>query len=178
MAHDTILVATNGQALTVTLNRSSRQNALTDAMLAELHAALDEAERWPACRLVVIQGANGVFCTGMDFEEAAGEQTSADNSAPRGAPFFSLLRRFTVTPRVVVSLVDGRVTGGGVGLASASDFVFASERAQFGLPEALWGLLPCSVAPFLMRRVGFQLPYASVTSPGSGRSARRWRLRR
>jgi polyketide biosynthesis enoyl-CoA hydratase PksH len=163
MAYETIHVATLEQSLRITLNRPSQQNALTDLMLKELHAALDLAERSPACRLVVIQGSNCVFCTGMDIEEATASEQRGD-STPRSSHFFNLLRRFTVTPRVVVSLVDGRATGGGVGLAAASDFVFATERAQFGLPEALWGLLPCSVAPFFLRRVGFQLPYSMTLS--------------
>lgn len=175
MTYDTILVAASGPALTVTLNRPARQNALTDLTLAELHAALDAAESLPACRLVVIRGADGHFCTGMDLEEAAGATTRAEGSHSPGAPFFSLLRRFTAIPRVVVSVVDGRAAGGGVGLAAASDFVFASERAQFGLPEALWGLLPCSVAPFLLRRVGFQAAYAMTLStlPVNARQAER-----
>lgn len=176
MAYDTILVTTHGQALIVTLNRPSQQNALTDLMLRELHAALDSAERSPACRIFVMQGTNGVFCAGMDIEDAAAsDRMRGSDATPRGAFFFNLLRRFTITPRVVVSLVDGRVTGGGVGVVAASDFVFATERAQFGLPEALWGLLPCAIAPFLLRRVGFQLPYtmALSTLPVSAHKAER-----
>jgi polyketide biosynthesis enoyl-CoA hydratase PksH len=175
MAYDTILVAESEQAVTVTLNRPKRQNALTDTMLAELHLALEVAERLPDCRMVVIEGANGFFCTGMDLEECAGAEGTTQDSPSQRARFFKLLKRFTVTPRVVVSVVDGRAAGGGVGLAAASDFVFASERAQFSLPEALWGLLPCSVAPFLQRRVGFQLLYAMTLStlPISARHAER-----
>lgn len=162
MAYDTILATTSPHALMVTLNRPLRQNALNDTMIGELHAALDAAERSPGCRMFVLKGASGVFCTGMDLEDAASEPGAG--SPKRGAQFFRLLRRFTSSPRVVVSLVDGRVEGGGVGLAAASDFVFASERARFGLPEALWGLLPSSVLPFLLRRTGFRTAYAMTLS--------------
>ena len=162
MGYDTILAATSSHALTVTLNRPSRQNALNDTMLDELHAALDAAERSPGCRMFVLQGARGVFCTGMDLEDVAGELKAG--STKRGAQFFRLLRRFTASSRVVVSIVDGRTEGGGVGLAAASDFVFASERARFGLPEALWGLLPSSVLPFLLRRTSFRTAYAMTLS--------------
>lgn len=157
MACQTIHAAPSAHALTVTLDRPSRQNALSDAMIAELHDALDAAER--SSRLFVIRGSDGVFCGGMDLEDAAG-----DGSKHRGAEFFRLLRRFTTTSCIVVSLVDGRADGGGVGLAAASDFVFASERSRFGLPEALWGLLPCALLPFLLRRVGFQAAYAMTLS--------------
>nr|ASV46808.1 enoyl-CoA hydratase [uncultured bacterium]ASV47020.1 enoyl-CoA hydratase [uncultured bacterium] len=175
MSYDSIVVTTSEHRLTVTLNRLMRQNALTDTMLAELHEALDLAEHSPSCRMIVLQGANGVFCTGMDLDEAAKDVQVAGDSPPRGAQFFSLLRRFTAIPRVVVSKVDGRVSGGGVGLVAASDFVFASERSQFSLPEALWGLLPCSVAPFLQRRIGFQGSYSMTLStlPLNARKAER-----
>jgi polyketide biosynthesis enoyl-CoA hydratase PksH len=70
------------------------------------------------------------------------------------------------------------VVGGGVGLASASDFVFATERSQFSLPEALWGLMPCCVLPFLIRRVGFQkaCTMALSTQPVSAREAEQFHL--
>ena len=55
-------------------------------------------------------------------------------------------------------------TGGGVGLVAASDLVYATERSSFGLPEALWGLLPCCVLPFLIRRVGYQPAHAMTLS--------------
>lgn len=162
MTSETIRMATSPYALTVTLHRPSRHNALNDTMIRELHAALDAAERAPDCRMFVLQGAGGVFCTGMDLEDAASELGSG--ATHRAAPFFQLLRRFTTSPRVVVSIIDGRVEGGGVGLAAASDFAFASERARFGLPEALWGLLPSSVLPFLLRRTGLRTAYAMTLS--------------
>jgi polyketide biosynthesis enoyl-CoA hydratase PksH len=58
--------------------------------------------------------------------------------------------------RITVAVVDGRVQGGGVGIAAACDLVAGTPRAEFALPEALWALLPCSVLPFLLRRVGPQ----------------------
>lgn len=130
-----------------------------DRVVKEIGAALDEAERVPGCRILLLEGGDGVFCTGMDLEEAAGGDV-----ADGGRAFYGLLRRFTETPVTVVARVDGRAAGGGVGLAAASDFVFASERSTFSLPEALWGLLPCCVLPFLIRRTGFQKAYAMTLS--------------
>jgi polyketide biosynthesis enoyl-CoA hydratase PksH len=162
MTYSTLSVTTTAHALMVTLHRPERQNALNDAMLEELHAALDSAENTPGCRAFVMQGGGGTFCTGMDLEEAA--QEVSGGSWKTRARFFRLLRRFTTSPRLVVSVVDGRSEGGGVGLVAASDFVFASERARFSLPEALWGLRPASVLPFLIRRTGFQLAYSMTLS--------------
>jgi polyketide biosynthesis enoyl-CoA hydratase PksH len=142
------------EVVQVTLSRPT----IDATLIRELHEALDAAERAPDCRMVVLQGADGTFCTGMDFAEALGD---ADHD---GTEFFGLLRRFTTVPRTVVSIVDGQVAAGGVGLVAASDLVYATGRSTFALPEALWGLLPCAVLPFLIRRVGFQKAYAMALS--------------
>ena len=154
MPYQTLHVRAEPDVLWITIDRPEQQNAINGTLLAELQAALDQAEKLLSCRLVVIQGRPGVFCTGMDFADAT---SSPENVAARGgAEFFGLLKRLTAIPRVVVSVVDGRAAGGGVGIAAASDLVYATPRSTFSLPEALWGLLPCCVLPFLIRRVGFQ----------------------
>lgn len=179
-AYETLLVEPTRFSLRVKLNRPERQNSITDAMLADLDAVLDDAEDTPDCRVVVIEGVDDVFCTGMDFGEASGQPYEPDSSGSPGSAgqFFGLLRRFTETPRMVVSVVSGRVSGGGVGIAAASDFVIATPDASFSLPEALWGLLPCCVLPFLVRRVGFQKAYAMTltTQPVTGTQAHSFQL--
>jgi polyketide biosynthesis enoyl-CoA hydratase PksH len=171
-------VEERGAVLRVVLARPERQNSIDGALLAELGAVLDRAERTAGLRILSLEGAGPVFCSGMDFVAAARGPELGEVGARGGAAFFDLLQRFTTLPRVVVSRVDGRVTGGGVGLVAASDLVYATERSSFGLPEALWGLLPCCVLPFLIRRVGFQPAYAMTLStlPVSAREAERIRL--
>jgi polyketide biosynthesis enoyl-CoA hydratase PksH len=71
----------------------------------------------------------------------------------------STIKRLTLEPRLIVSIVDGRAMAGGIGLVAASDWVIATPRSQFSLSEALWGLLPAMVAPYLIRRVGFQTAF-------------------
>jgi len=173
---ETLEVSADVGVLTAVIDRIPQQNAINGTLLAELHAVLDEAERTPACHLVVIRGASGVFCTGMDFSDAS---DSPDTVAERGgAEFLGLLKRLTTVPVMVVSVVDGRATGGGVGIAAASDFVVATPRAVFSLPEALWGLLPCCVLPFLIRRIGFQPAYSMslTTLPVTAEQAHRIHL--
>lgn len=161
--YQTLYVRAGAGILRVTLNRPEQQNSINGAMMAELHSALDQAARSPDCRIVVLEGSSGVFCTGMDFAEAIGGSGNG-TAALGGQQFLGLLGRLTLIPRAVVALVDGRVAGGGVGIAAASDFVYASPRSTFSLPEALWGLLPCCVLPFLIRRVGYQAAHAMTLS--------------
>ncbi|WP_059006316.1 enoyl-CoA hydratase-related protein [Streptomyces specialis] len=146
--------------VTATLARPARRNTIDPALIAALHGVLDAAESDPDGRLVVLRGSDGVFSAGMDFEAAAAGGVPDRATAARGAAeFWALLRRFTTVPRIVACAVDGTVAGGGVGLVAAADFAFATPRSSFALPEALWGLLPCCVAPFLIRRAGFRTAY-------------------
>ncbi|MBI3688098.1 MAG: enoyl-CoA hydratase/isomerase family protein [Actinobacteria bacterium] len=155
----TLTVRQQGVLLRVVLDRPERHNAIDELLLDEMAAALDRAESTPELRVVSLEATGPVFCSGMDLASAAGPvgpDGPAAGAARGGARFFDLLDRITTLPRVVVAAVDGRVTGGGVGLVAASDVAVATERGSFGLPEALWGLLPCGVLPFLIRRVGAQ----------------------
>ncbi|MGC4806669.1 enoyl-CoA hydratase-related protein [Micromonospora sp. DT233] len=158
----TLLLRSEAAVLTVTLARPREQNSITPALMADLHDALDRAEADPACRVVVLRAQGPAFCSGMDLHAAAG--STDDLAAHGGERFLGLLKRLTTVERVVVSCVDGRASGGGVGVVAASDFAYATPASQFGLPEALWGLLPCCVLPFLIRRVGFQRAYTMTLS--------------
>jgi polyketide biosynthesis enoyl-CoA hydratase PksH len=138
----------------VTLNRPEQRNSLTPDLVGALARALADCEADPDARALVIEGGGGYFSSGMDLAAAA------TDSAVRGAggeAFVRLLDRFTTAGVVVISVVDGQAAGGGLGLVAASDFVFATPRSQFSLPEGLWGLVPCLVAPYLIRRAGFRL---------------------
>jgi enoyl-CoA hydratase/carnithine racemase len=96
-------------------------------------------------RLVVLEGADGVFCEGGALDDAG-------EARPRR--FAALLAALERDPRPVVALVDGPALGAGAGLAAAADVVIASRRATFGLPETLLGLIPAMVFPALARRIG------------------------
>ncbi len=73
--------------------------------------------------------------------------------------YIKLLHRFVTFPRIIISCVEGAVIAGGMGLVASSDLVVATSQSQFSLSEAIWGLLPVCVTPYLIRRVGFQAAY-------------------
>lgn len=154
----TLAVTRREPVLAVALARPERQNALTREMIDELHRALDEAEADPAIRMVALSGEGETFCSGMDFAEAG---QSGDSAAlePTVEAFFGLMARFTASPVVVVAEVSGRVTAGGVGLVAACDYAIAGADASFQLSEVVFGLLPATVAPFIIRRCGLQPAY-------------------
>jgi 3-carboxymethyl-3-hydroxy-acyl-[acp] dehydratase len=152
-----LALALAGDTLRITLIGAASGNSLHHALLRELHAAIDHAEAH-ACKLVILQARGGTFCTGMDLEELSSADSARSNDTVE--LYMSLLRRFNQCPAVIVSLLSGSVSAGGVGLVAASDLVLATPRTRFTLPEIMWGLIPAMVAPYLIRRIGFQAAYS------------------
>jgi 3-carboxymethyl-3-hydroxy-acyl-[acp] dehydratase len=151
--------------LTLRLNRPEAGNSLTKALLEELLQAFGRAESEPACRVVVIEGQGGSFCSGMDFEEAA---AAWEGGKPAFDPrrYMDVLKRAALLPKPVIAKVDGKALAGGLGLVAASDLAVATPKSEFALPEALWGLLPACVVPYLIRRVGPQSAYRLTLTTG------------
>jgi polyketide biosynthesis enoyl-CoA hydratase PksH len=169
----TLRVTRRERLLEVVLNRPERHNALTRAMIDELHTALDQAEAEPDIRLVVLAGEGESFCAGMDFAEAS-SGGDPESLKPTIEAFYGLMERFTTSRTVIAALATGRVTAGGVGLAAAADYVIAGPQASFQLSEVIFGLLPATVAPFIVRRCGMQAAFRlSLTAQriGAGRAA-------
>jgi enoyl-CoA hydratase/carnithine racemase len=98
--------------------------------------------------VVVLAGAPERFCAGMDFTEI----TSGDVRA-KLQQFADLVGALAACPRPTLAVVDGCALGGGLGLAAACDYVLATDRARFGLPEALYGLAPAIIRPALETRL-------------------------
>ncbi|MDQ1350639.1 MAG: polyketide biosynthesis enoyl-CoA hydratase PksH [Acidobacteriota bacterium] len=175
MDYETIAVEKSDIGIIITINRPQQRNSINNKLLEEINRVLDQVEEDERCRLVVLAGQPGTFCTGMDFEEFSSLKSQQGTAPLKTAPnpYMATLKRFTLIPRVVIAVVDGQVMAGGVGLAAASDLVIATPRSQFCLSEALWGLLPAMVTPFLVRRVGFQAAYRMTltTAPVHSREA-------
>ncbi|HBV98897.1 MAG: hypothetical protein JL50_19380 [Peptococcaceae bacterium BICA1-7] len=178
MRNETILVKEARGILTVTFNRPKSKNSINGAFLRELNDALDLSLRNSECRMVVLEGQNGVFSTGMDFNDRASGNYDEKLDRLSLVRYMEMLKRFREIPRIVISIVDGQVIAGGVGLVAASDLVIATPRARFGLSEALWGMLPGMLLPFLIRRVGFQKAYSMTltTMPVSAVEAHSFNL--
>lgn len=111
---------------------------------------------------IVLSGREGLFCRGMDFDKVlsvtdSGAASSHEAVLREGvSAFASLLRAIVECPRPVIASIDGAVLGGGVGIAAACDVVLATRRSSFGLPEALFGLIPAVVLPALRLRMPMQ----------------------
>lgn len=155
-----VVLEATGRTLRVLLARPAERNRLNAALIEALHAALDRVEADGELRLLHLAAEGPCFCDGMDFAEALGSGHASREAALRPIErFFDLLLRLTRAPVIVCAEVEGRVNAGGVGLVAACDVALAGSRARFSLSEILFGLLPATIAPFLIRRTGFQAAY-------------------
>ena len=123
------------------LHRPEALNAIDDALLAALHAAIDGLAGDAGLRGVVLAGAGErAFSTGMDLKERAG----FDDDALRAQRdrIVELIRRVHELPVATIAAVEGFALGGGFELALACDLIVAAENAVFGLPEVRVGIFP------------------------------------
>jgi enoyl-CoA hydratase len=120
----------------VTLN-SPKVNALSQALLAALHDVAAELAADPP-GAVVITGGERIFAAGADISEFG----DAAQAAIITQAFHRALDAVAAIPRFVIAAVSGYALGGGCELALACDYRIAGERAVFGQPEVLLGIIP------------------------------------
>ncbi|GAA3734638.1 enoyl-CoA hydratase-related protein [Leifsonia bigeumensis] len=126
---------------TIRLNRATKRNALSTALLTELLETLTAvAADFPATRSAVILGDGPAFCAGADIKEfEKWDAASLHRFLELGSEAFSLVSSM---PQVIIAGVQGFALGGGLELALASDIRFADTTARFGLPEITIGGVP------------------------------------
>ncbi len=144
-----VLVGREGPVTTLTLNRPERRNALNVELLEQLCTAIDAAGADVTQRILVLQGAGTVFCSGLDLAEAA-QPGFADRSAGLVARALGALANSRL---VTIAAVHGAAIAGGAGLMSACDFALATRDAKFGYPEVRRGLVPALIMTFLRRQL-------------------------
>jgi enoyl-CoA hydratase/carnithine racemase len=116
---------------------NGKVNALSSALLAELLAVGNELRADPP-GAVVVTGGERIFAAGADISEFSGPGEAATITAG----FHAALDAVAAIPRFVIAAVSGYALGGGCELALACDYRIASEKAVFGQPEILLGIIP------------------------------------
>ena len=141
MAFENLLFNTKDQIATITFNRPKALNALNDALLTEFNQILDLIEQDREIRVLVLTGAGDkAFVAGADISELAKlNPLEAKAFAKKGQSTFS---RLEALPIPVIAAVNGFALGGGTEVSLACDFIYASEKGVFGLPETTLGLIP------------------------------------
>ncbi|MBX7456517.1 enoyl-CoA hydratase [Mycolicibacterium sp. 3033] len=128
---DVLLVETTDRIRTLTLNRPRARNALSAALRTGLFAALREAQNDDDVDVVILTGADPVFCAGLDLKEL-GDTTELPDISPKWPPM----------TKPVIGAINGAAVTGGLEIALYCDILIASDQARFADTHARVGLLP------------------------------------
>lgn len=142
---------TTGGILTIRLERADAGNRLTNAMAAQVTAALDAAGD---AALIVLRAAGADFCLGRDMEPPSpGARVNAmDVLRDDAAPMIAMYDAFRRRPQPVLALVQGRAWGIGLVLATIADYTLAADDSGYRLRELERGIPPAlAMAPLLDR---------------------------
>jgi len=131
MTDDILLINTDERVRTLTLNRPQSRNALSSALRDQFFAALADADSDDDVDVVILTGADPVFCAGLDLKELGGQSALPDISP-----------RWPAMSTPVIGAINGAAVTGGLELALYCDILIASENARFADTHARVGLLP------------------------------------
>lgn len=156
MAFETLLVDRDARGVvTLTLNLPQTRNAMSGKMIAELHEFARTTGADPGTRAIILRGAGKVFCAGGDLGWMK-EQINADRPTrmKEARKLATMLKALNEMRAPMIGCITGGAYGGGVGLASICDTVIAEETAKFGLTETRLGLIPATISPYVIARLG------------------------
>jgi methylglutaconyl-CoA hydratase len=142
-----VTVDRRGPAAVVTLDSPHNRNALSRALVEQLHAALTGALDDDGVRVVVLTGAGSVFCSGADLKEQRA------GGAPGAVGLPEVLTLILESAKPVVARVNGAARAGGLGLIAACDLAVGPATATFGFSEVRIGVAPAIIAVPCLRRM-------------------------
>ena len=151
----TLRITHQGSLATVTLDRPQVHNAFDDTLIAELTTALDSLAGDAGVRAIVLTGAGATFSAGADLNWMRGmAKASADANREDALRLARLLRTLAFFPKPTLARVNGSAYGGGVGLVACCDIAIGVEGAKFALSEVKLGLVPATIAPYVVAAIG------------------------
>ncbi|WP_291861103.1 enoyl-CoA hydratase-related protein [Marinilabilia sp.] len=160
------------------LSRPEKRNAFNKEMIEQLIDYLNSTAESNQFRVLLISGKNRFFSAGADlgWMKEAREQNEAQNLEDAEL-FNKLFRAFSDYPKPIIACVEGGAYGGAIGLLACADIVTTTPDATFRFSETSIGLIPATVAPWIMRKTGSSfarsallsgLPFSGTNALGSG----------
>jgi methylglutaconyl-CoA hydratase len=147
-----ISIASSGVA-TLTFSHPPT-NAMPIVLLEDLANAIEKLAEDSKVQIIILQsGGERTFCSGADFN-----QLLAIDNLEDGKIFFSgfakVINACRKSSKIIIGRVQGKAVGGGVGLAAATDYCFATQAASVKLSELHIGIIPAVIEPAVSRKIG------------------------
>ncbi|WBU65328.1 crotonase/enoyl-CoA hydratase family protein [Paracoccus aerodenitrificans] len=156
MSYDTIRIETDTRGVSaLTLALPEKRNALSERMLEELTDAAGALSADDEVRVVILAAEGPAFCAGGDLGWMR-QQIDADAATRRAGArkLAMMLHAMNTMTKPLIGRVHGNAFGGGVGMMSVCDVVVAVREAKFGLTETKLGLIPATIGPYVLARMG------------------------
>lgn len=137
------------------LNRPEKHNAMNAQMIDDLHTAANLLANDASVRVVVLSANGKTFCAGGDLgwmrDQAEKDRAGKIAEARKLADMLFALNKL---PKPLIAKVHANAFGGGVGLMAVCDITIVAPNAKFGLTETRLGLVPATIGPFVVDRLG------------------------
>lgn len=155
LANTDIQVEKVDRVCTIALNRPKVKNALNGNVIKALTNAITGIAADNKVQLVKFISTSTDFCAGADINwmKASMHLSEADNKA-EAMQLAHLFHAIYYLPKITMAVVTGRTFGGGIGLLAACDYVFADVKSEFSFSEVKLGLVPATIAPYVIKRTG------------------------
>lgn len=153
---ETLTLETDARGVaSLALARPEKHNAMSGLMLEELTQAAQQLGADDTVRAVVLTGRGKSFCAGGDLgwmrDQMAMDGLTRSAEARKLATMLGALNNL---PKPLIGAVQGNAFGGGVGLACVCDVAIGMETAKLGLTETRLGLIPATIGPYVIARMG------------------------
>lgn len=156
MSYETLRIETDARGVaTMTLARPEKHNAMNPAMIDDLAQAAADLAADDGIRVVVLTGEGQSFCAGGDLAWMKTQFTETREARMAGArKLANALYALNTLPKPLIGRINGQAFGGGMGLISVCDIAIAARGAKFGLTEVRLGLIPATISPYVLTRMG------------------------
>ena len=134
MSEAAVLTEIDDGVMTITINRPKAKNAVNKDVAEGIAAALDALDADDSTHVVILTGAGGTFCSGMDLKAFV----TGETPYVEGRGFAGMVQRSTDKP--LIAAVEGYALAGGCELAITCDLIIAADNSKFGIPEVKRGL--------------------------------------
>lgn len=145
----------SGHFGTVTINRPEVHNALSPGVMDGLEDALNILKEDKKVRAVFLKAEGKTFCAGGDLKHMKSTADwTYDQNKEEAFRLSGIFNQIFTFPRPVIAMINGPAYGGGVGVISSCDMAFAVKDAVFALSEVKLGVIPATISPFVISKIG------------------------